>query len=270
VIGIILAVYNKLEYTKLCLESLQNHLPPNARVVVVDNASSDGTAEYLRSLPWIEVITNSGNRGCAPAWNQGVQSAGGDWIVLLNNDIILTEGWWQGLIDAAERWNLDIVSPGIREGELNYNLADYSRNYIAAMSGVIRRGSAHAICFMARRAVFDTIGQFDENFRIGQFEDTDFFRRAHLAGFRLGRVGTSFLHHFGSVTQNTMQKKKTGNSYAVENKAYFIRKWKLPWWKRALERNSAKLINWLHCTYERMKYGHSLIEAWKDERLKYN
>jgi len=137
------------------------------------------------------------------------------------------------------------------------------------MNSVIRKGMANGICFMIHRRVFDNIGYFDENFRIGQYEDTDFFRRAKYAGFHLGMVGCSFLHHFGSVTQNSISVTKTLKPYAVENKAYFSRKWKLPWWKRALERNSTKLINWSHSTLERLKYGHSLIEAWKDERLKY-
>ncbi|HEX9080617.1 MAG TPA: glycosyltransferase family 2 protein [Desulfuromonadaceae bacterium] len=268
-IGITLAVHNKLEYTRICLESLYRTLPPEATVVVVDNASGDGTAEYLESLPWLTVISNQENRGCAPAWNQGVQAAGGDWTVVLNNDIVLTEGWWQGLVSAAERWRLDIVSPAIREGELNYDLAGYSREFTGRMAGVVRRGTAHAICFAARRRVFETIGPFDENFRIGQYEDTDFFLRAAKAGFRLGRVGGAFLHHYGSVTQDAIRKTRTVNRYALENKAYFIRKWKLPWWKRAAGRNWSKLVNWLHCRRERLLHRHSLVEKWLAGRLRY-
>lgn len=268
-IGITLAVFNKLDYTKICLESLYENLPPQATVVVVDNASSDGTAEYLATLPWLTVITNKENRGCAPAWNQGVQAAGGDWVALLNNDIILTKGWWQGLVDAAERWELDIVSPAVREGELNYDIAAYSKEFTESMSGVIRRGTAHAICFAARRQVFDTIGLFDEKFRIGQYEDADFFRRARLAGFRLGRVGGSFLHHYGSVTQDAMQKNRGLPLYAIENKAYFIRKWQLSWWKRTMNRNSNRLWNRLLCIKERLLYRHSLVEVWQEGELKY-
>ncbi len=268
-IGITLAVHNKLEYTRICLESLYRTLPPQATVVVVDNASGDGTAEYLQSLPWIGVVSNGENRGCAPAWNQGVRAAGGDWIIVLNNDIVLAEGWWQGLLSAANRWGLDVVSPAIREGEFNYDLGGYAREFIAAMSGVVRRGSAHAVCFAARRAVFDTIGLFDENFRIGQYEDTDFFLRATRAGFRLGTAGSSFIHHFGSVTQNTLGKAREPKPYALENKAYFIRKWKLPWWKRAAGRNWNKLVNWLHSRRERLLHRHTLVEKWLAGRLRY-
>lgn len=268
-IGITLAVYNKLEYTRICLESLHEYLPPHATVVVVDNASSDGTPEYLASLPWITVISNEENRGCAPAWNQGIQAAGGDWVVVLNNDIVLTKGWWHGLVDAAERWKLDIVSPAVREGDLNYDIVAYSREFSARMADVIRRNCAHAICFAARRTVFETIGAFDENFRIGQYEDTDFFHRARLAGFRLGKVGGSFLHHFGSVTQQSMQKNRVTNPYASQNKAYFIHKWKLTWWQRAVSRNRNKLVNWLQSRTERLLYRHALVEVWKEGRLRY-
>ncbi len=267
-IGITLAVYNKLEYTKLCLESLHNNLPPQSHVVVVDNASSDGTAHYLSSLQWLSVIFNKENLGCAPAWNQGVQKVDGEeWTVILNNDIILTEGWWSGLMLAAECHKLDIVSPAIREGELNYEISSYAREFTSSMANVIRNDTAHAVCFAVRRNVFNTIGNFDENFKIGQYEDTDFFRRARIAGFRLGSTGGAFVHHFGSVTQQALKKRVPG--YALENKAYFVRKWKLSWWQRALERNRDKLFNRFSCFHERLRFGHSLVEKMIQGKLRY-
>jgi hypothetical protein len=90
-----------------------------------------------------------------------------------------------------------------------------------------------------------------------------------MAGFRLGTVGCSFLHHFGSVTQHSMTKSRTAKPYALENKAYFIRKWRLTRWKRFLRRNSDKLVSRFHSLRERYLFGHTLMEKWLDGRLRY-
>ena len=76
-VTIVIPVYDKLEFTRPCLESLAATLPPGwAEVVVVDNASTDGTAEWLRDhAPWVRVITNTTNVGFARASNMGAAIA---------------------------------------------------------------------------------------------------------------------------------------------------------------------------------------------------
>ncbi len=269
-IAITIPLYNQLHYTKQCLESIERNSHTTVRIIAVDNASTDGTGAYLAGLSGINVISNRENLGCAGAWNQGIRAASGaDWIVILNNDVIVSPGWLEGLQKGAEQWGLDIVSPGIREGACNYDIDSYAREYVSRMHDTIRRGTAYGICFMVHRRVFETIGCFDENFRIGQFEDKDFFRRAQQAGFRLGTVGCSFLHHFGSVTQDAVRKTKTVKPYVIENRAYFNKKWRLSWWQRAASRNRSKLSNWLHSLRERLLHRHTLIEKWIGGRLRY-
>jgi len=258
-----------LTYTRACLESLHRTVQADTEIILIDNASSDGTDEYLSTLKDVRVIANAENLGCAGAWNQGVKAASGEWVIILNNDVILSAGWIEGLLTAAVLWDLDIVTPAIREGEYNYDIVTYAREHTGRMNKVIRRGRANGVCFMVHRRVFDTAGCFDENFRIGQYEDKDFFLRASKAGFRLGTVGSSFLHHFGSVTQISMRKVKVLKPYAVENKAYFARKWKLSWWQRAMDRNGDKLVTTCHSLWERMFYGHTLMEKWIDGKLRY-
>lgn len=268
-IGVVIPLYNQLDYTRQCLESLFRTGPPDGRYVVVDNASSDGTADYLRQQKDLIVITNSENRGCAAAWNQGVLRADSEWTMILNNDIVLTTGWWQALIEAAERWELDIISPAMREGPLNYDIGQYSQDFTGAMRDTIRSGVACGACFMVHRKVFETIGLFDENFRIGQFEDTDFFRRAISGGFRLGVVGCAFLHHFGSVTQDSVRSSWVQKPYASENRAYYNKKWKLGWGKRFLIRHWGKLLDLIRSNKERMLHGHSLKEKFISGKVRY-
>ena len=268
-VSIVIPLFNQLEYTKQCVESLRNHSTENVEVLLIDNGSSDGTGDYLATCTDLNVIRNRENLGCAGAWNQGVRETGSEWVVILNNDVIVSSGWLSGLLAAAERERFDVVSPGIREGDHNYDIESYARDYVARMHDAVRRGVADGICFMVHRRVFEAIGQFDENFRIGQFEDADFFRRAALAGFRLGTTGNSFIHHFGSVTQKALGQGRIEKPYVAENRAYFRKKWQLTWWRRLIERRCRKWRELIWRVGERLFHGHTLKEKWLDGRLRY-
>lgn len=295
-VAIVIPVLNQLDYTQGCLRCLQPNLSAGVRVIVVDNGSTDGTAEWLATQPGIEVIRNDVNRGCAPAWNQGVAAArvrltgsdsllgktGGantserdsaravaapDWVVVLNNDVLLPDGWLEKLLTAANHQNLDVVCPAMRERDQNYDFAAYAHEFMTALGDVVRHGGAHGVCFAVRRAVFERIGGFDEAFRIGQFEDADFFRRAKLAGFRTGIVGACFIHHFGSVTQDALSDSRKQRPYEAENRAYFRKKWKLGWARRRGEKSAQALRAWWWRTTERLRFGHTLHEKWGGDRV---
>lgn len=268
-VSIVIPLYNQLHYTKLCLESLEKYGYAGGELLLIDNCSTDGTADYLAGLGGIRHISNRENLGCAGAWNQGVRETDSEWVLILNNDVIVSPGWLDGLLGVAEEADLDIVTPAIREGEYNYDIADYSGDFQAKMGQVLRRGVADGICFMVRRKVFAAIGLFDENFRIGQFEDADFFLRAKLAGFSLAVTGRSFIHHFGSVTQDAMRTTRAEPAYVTQNRAYFRSKWQLTPLKRFQERQLRKWRELLWRTGERLRYGHTLKEKWLGGRLRY-
>lgn len=268
-ISIIIPLYNQLEYTRMCLNSLFANNLCGAHVLLIDNASSDGTAEYLANCSTISFIVNQENLGCAGAWNQGVRETDSEWLLFLNNDVIVSPGWLDGLLAFADNEKLDLVSPAIREGELNYDIGNYSQEFVGKMTGFARLGVVDGICFMVRRQVFSTVGFFDENFRIGQFEDVDFFRRARMTGFHLGTTGRSFIHHFGSVTQNSIRKNKSVRPYEAENRMYYRTKWHLTWGRRFLERRLARWQELIWRTSERFRCGHTLREKWLGGRLRY-
>lgn len=266
--AIVIPVLNQLAYTQGCVDCLAPDLAAGVQVVVVDNGSTDGTQEWLASRSDITVVRNEENRGCAPAWNQGVAAVkGADWIVILNNDVLLPAGWLAALLGAADDHGLDVVCSAMRERDLNYDFADYARDFTQRMRGVLRRGGTHGVCFAVRRAVFAKIGGFDEAFRIGQFEDGDFFRRAANAGFKLGTTGACFLHHFGSVTQDALSNRAGQRPYEAENRAYFRKKWKLGWARRRWEKATTGVRAWWWRTTELRRYGHTLHEKWDGERV---
>src|SRR4051794_1026402 len=269
-VGIVIPVFNQLNYTRDCLASLRATSKPDLQIVLVNNGSSAQTAEFLATCPGVTVINNLQNLGCAAAWNQGVKATKADWLVILNNDVLLTSGWLEGLLAFAQENGLDIVSPAIREGLMNYELEAYARQFVTSTAKATRAGVANGICFMVHRRVSAKVGLFDENFRIGQFEDTDFFRRARLAGFKLGTTGRSFIHHFGSITQNSIRESKTVHPYEAENRAYFRKKWRLNGLTRFWERwqNKRRTARWR--SQEQRQFGHTLNERWISDRLSYD
>ncbi len=107
VASIIIPCWNQLEFTRLCLAALVRHTRPPWELIVVDNGSTDGTAAYLSgvrdvaAMP-VTVISNSKNIGFPAAINQGLKAARGEFLVLLNNDAVVTDGWLSQLIALAE------------------------------------------------------------------------------------------------------------------------------------------------------------------------
>ena len=255
---VVIPVYNQLDYTGRCLESLRIHGKGIREIIVIDNGSMNSTAEYLSGLDYVTVIRNDENLGCAAAWNQGLSAASADWVLFLNNDVIVTSGWLEGMLEFAEAKPVDVVSPAIREGPCDYDIDSYAAKFVTRMKRHTRMGVANGICFAVRRTVFEKVGRFDENFRIGQFEDADFFRRVALAGFRLGITGRSFIHHFGSVTQNHIRSVDKDSSYEAANRAYYRRKWDLSWRKRFITRYFLKARNLFWALKEKALGGHLL------------
>jgi len=268
-LSIVIPVYNQIGYTRICIESLLPTLAGKCEIIIISNGSTDDTGDYISGFPDIKLIVNKENRGCAFAWNQGVMTSTGQWVAILNNDIILSRGWFEGLLAFAEKKGADIACPAYREGEYNYDIADYSTDYTRHMQKVSRMGVAHGICFMVHRRVFERIGLFDEKFRVGQYEDADFFRRARHAGFTLGITGRSFIHHFGSATQKSLQQSGETEYYGNENRAYYRNKHGLSFLKRFLEKRRERLQAFRWRMSEKIRYGHTLIEKWYDRQPRY-
>ncbi len=137
--SIIIPVFNKLELTRQCLTTLASITTmPEYEVIVVDNASSDGTAEFLAELGGdVQVISNPENYGFAVACNQGANAARGEFLLFLNNDTIPTDGWLNALVDEVER-HPDVAVVGSKllyeDGTIQHAGVAFSRIDVYALS----------------------------------------------------------------------------------------------------------------------------------------
>lgn len=202
------ACYNQVEYTKQCIESMLESGTPLDRLVVVDNASTDATRDYLASQPLGKVIHNKENLGCGVAWNQGALEFQTEWTIIMNNDVIVSKGWIESLINAAITHKLDIVSPAMIEGRLDYDFAALSDTASNLMRDCVRVGWGHAVCLAVHKNVWLDVGYFRATPKLLGYEDTLFFHEARKAGIKVGATGSSWLHHFGSITQSAMKRER--------------------------------------------------------------
>jgi GT2 family glycosyltransferase len=240
-VTIIVVTYNNIDLTQLCIDSIfRNTTWPNYEVIVVDNASADGTRNYLRYLartrPGVKTILNESNHGFAAANNQGLGMAQGEFLVLLNNDTVVPKGWIDPLLRHLEMPGIGLVGPVTNSVgneakiQVTYSgmdqMDDFADRYTAQHHGrVFDIRMLAMFCIAMRREVFEKIGFLDEKFGIGMFEDDDYSRRAQGLGFRTVCAEDAFVHHYG---QASFKKLIPGGAYQRlwdRNQAYFESKW---------------------------------------------
>lgn len=208
--SIVIVTWNQLAFTKECVDSILARTDELVELVFVDNGSADGTPEYLDTIPGATVIRNHENRGYAPAVNQGIRASRGDNILLLNNDCVVTTGWLDGLLESLH----DDPTNGM-VGPVSNNVSGEQQipvtySDLTSLDGFAWDRRHHreltvtdrlvGFCLLLRRSVLDEIGELDEQFEIGCFEDDDLCRRATQAGYRLLIAQHVFVHHDGSAT----------------------------------------------------------------------
>ncbi len=217
--SIIVLTLNQLGYTKRCLESIEKHTSVPYEVIVVDNGSSDGTIQFLQQ--WVSkaenrrVVYNADNLGFAKGSNIGIARANGQYIVLVNNDVVVTPKWLERLLACAARdasigivgaltnavSGPQCVEQPVYDTESLVGLDDFAKDWAQRHLGQ-RTPAVRVVgfCMLVRKSVIDNIGGFDERFGLGNFEDDDFCLRSALAGFKTMIARDCFVHHYGSRT----------------------------------------------------------------------
>lgn len=213
--SLVILTCNELEYTKKCVKSLHRHTPEPHEVIFVDNGSTDGTVKWLREQAErnknYRLIENRKNLGFAKGCNQGIEASQGEFIVLLNNDTVVSEDWLGGMLECLViAPNAGIVGPMTNNisGIQQVNDGEYgSVDYLNKCATKFRERYRHrriplrrivGFCMLFRRSLVETIGFLDESFGTGNFEDDDFCLRAELAGYKNYLAGQVFIHHYGS------------------------------------------------------------------------
>ena len=253
------ACYNQLDYTQQFIASLDRTEVDFSRIVAVDNDSTDGTREWLQTQGFGQVILNNRNLGCGAAWNQGALAIQSKWTVVMNNDVVCAKGWLKGLLDAAEQHQLQIASPAMVEGELNYEFKAWTAQAADKMSGYCRMGAAHAVCMAIREDVWDEIGYFMPVPKLLGYEDAIFFQRAREGSIKVGSVGDSWLHHYGMTTQKALKlEMKIDERDSLGNRSLMKMFMAQGWWQRKMARRERQKVLTSARQLELQKFGLTL------------
>ena len=207
--SIIVPTFNGERFIGPCLASLAAHTPQPIELIVVDNGSQDQTADVVRSFPDVRLITNATNTGFAHAVNQGLHAATGEVLLLLNQDIVAQPNWLEPILHRLQQ------DPGI--GIVGCKLlypdgsVQHAGGYLVEppCEGRHHRDDAAAntidfvtgAAFAIRRACWQAVGDFDEDFYPAYFEDVDYCLRAKQVGYGVVYEKQSVLTHHESQSR---------------------------------------------------------------------
>ncbi|MDB6130606.1 MAG: glycosyl transferase, family 2 [Verrucomicrobiales bacterium] len=222
IVSIIIVNFNGLSFLPACLSSLENVSSPVYQLIIVDNASTDGSVPYLQTLKNCEVHYNKNNSGFAGGNNIGLRLAKGRFVLLLNSDTIVNPGFLQPLVD----YLLANPGVGIVQGKMalpNYDgTLDVCGGFLTQMGFLYHYGyfkrdqplyqrsypvfTAKGACLMFRRELIERVGGFlfNEGF-FCYYEETEFCHRSWIAGFETHFVCSPTIQHCMGSTSTKHQ-----------------------------------------------------------------
>jgi len=221
-VGIVIPVKDSLAVTRQCVEALFEHTDVPFHLILVDNGSKPEVADWARQLgPTVTFIRNQRNEGFSFACNQGLAAGaeGAEWLVVMNNDVIVTDGWLSEMLAVARSdASIGMVGPRTNRASgpqqvdaVGYRAEDvaddrtalsaFAREWARENAGRHQRLSRLVgLCVLLRRDLVERVGGFDTCFWLGNFEDDDLCLRTIRAGFELVVAHGAFVHHHGSST----------------------------------------------------------------------
>jgi hypothetical protein len=231
-LSVVIASYKGREYLRRCLSSLYAHTTgPTFEVIVIDNASGDGTPDMVRTeFPQATLIARAGNAGFSRAVNEGIERATGEFFLILNPDTEFTSNILPAMIDFLRpKEDVALIGPKLLDADGTLQLScrsfpDFSAALFNRYSLLTRlfpgnRFSSRylmldfnhekigrvdwisAACWLVPRSTYQKIGPLDEHY-FWTFEDVDYCRRAKRAGLDVVYFPqVSLIHHIGGSSR---------------------------------------------------------------------
>ena len=217
-VSIIIPNWNGREFLAKCLDSLRIQTYPDLEVILADNASSDQSVDFVKSLfPEVKIVQLETNRGFCGAANEGIKIAKGEFVALLNNDAVADPKWIEELLKGLmSSEKIGFCAPKILQ-MVNGAKIDTAGDGYTRYGTAIKRGQnsnrdkysenqfvfgACGAAVLYRKSMLEEIGYFDEDL-FCLYEDVDLSFRAQLAGFKCLYVPTAVVYHHVGGTAGT-------------------------------------------------------------------
>lgn len=232
-LSIIIPNWNGLQYLQVCFDALRNQNYPHLEIILVDNASSDGSLDLVRrEYPEVKIIALDKNYGFTGACNAGLHAATGEFLCLLNNDTEAAPGWARSVVAAFKQPETGFVASKMRLFDKRDHLHTAGDTYsIDGQAGnrgawqkdigqFDRKSYVFSACGGSsayRASMLDQIGLLDDDFFFS-LEDIDLGWRAQLAGYRCTYNPDAVVYHHLSATGGG----KTASFYDGRNAIYVL------------------------------------------------
>ena len=213
-VSIIILNYNGEKYLEDCLESIFRETKCDFEIIVVDNNSPDKSGDkFSKKYQNCKFILNEKNEGVSEGLNVGIKNSNGEYIVLLNNDLIVAPKWLDYLFEAYEKNGSGLYQPKFLKMS-DRSIIDSAGNLINIFGFGFSRekgkkdilkynsieeiGFAAGTCMFTAKEIFDKVGYFDKKL-FAYNEDLDLGWRARLLGYKSFYVPESIVYHHGSA-----------------------------------------------------------------------
>ena len=215
-VSVIILNYNGKQHLKECFESLQQINYKNYELIFVDNASTDGSTEFMiNHFDGVKHVLLDQNYGFAEGNNIGAKAADGEYIVFLNNDTAVDTNWLSELVNAAKMCSKDYIytskilfydNPKLINtvgGKITPIGAGFDIGFMDKDGDAYNKmkyvGTPSGCSMFLKKSIYIQMGGFDKDY-FAYFEDVDFGWRCWLSGYKVCFVPTSVvLHKFGST-----------------------------------------------------------------------
>jgi len=224
-IAIIMPCLNNLWYTKTAIESIaKNSYPHYLEFFIINNGSTDGTSEYLKSLKIKSLIENNSNVGVTKSWNQGIKAAldsNADYFCILNNDIVCGPHWLDSIIEALSKNEKEFYFPN---GNIQHS-KDFDKKVIEEVKkqkGIKSPGKCGWAMFFTKKTI-EKFYPIPEQFKIWYNDDYIYYKLMD-EGYSALTLHDSIIHHFGSKTVlNTVNGKLQFGPAIDSDRAEFLK-----------------------------------------------
>lgn len=246
-VSIVVLTYNNEVMNRQCIDSiLKQTAYANYEMIIVDNHSTDDTVNYLqelkaKALPNVTVILNEKNLGFAGGNNCGIRCAKGDYILLLNNDTVVTRGWLTHMVKHLEQNpQYGMCNPVTNSIGNESKIAAHYTNRKELMAFAYQYTAQHMgdeyqnvdrlplFATLIRSSVIKKIGELDTEYKVGMFEDDDYAERVRQAGFKMIIAEDAFVHHINNGSFKKLEDAEYQRIFQA-NRKIFEEKWGKKW-----------------------------------------
>jgi len=230
-LSVVVPNYNGRAFLDACLSSIFNINYPlsSYEVILVDNASNDGSVDYVRNnFPLIRILALNKNYGFTCGNNKGAEFARGGFIIFLNNDTVVDKNWLNELTKVA----LSDSKIGICGSKImsmnDHAVTQYDGRHLHVLGGVVPGnpytyrnkagkefyvvGSIQGSSFLVRKDVFKSLGGFDDDYFLYS-DEADICYRAWISGYYVAYAPDSIVYHYSGGTAGTLNRNRSGILY---------------------------------------------------------